>query len=124
MTRYSSATLDEHGVADACRSAARKLSSRPESGAASGRTRLDSAVANLLEAIVRALGKGRNSVPDDIQRAALRVARQVQVDPEHRPRGMHPARAGRYPVQPDMGWGAARGEAVPFATSLRLGRMG
>jgi hypothetical protein len=123
-TRYPSAALNEHEVAAACRRAAWKLRSSPRSGAASERTPLDSAVVGLLEAIARALAQDKRSVSDDIQRAAIHLAQQLHVSGEQHPRGMHAGHASRYPVRSDMGWGAVRGEVVPFSTSLRLGRMG
>ena len=125
MSRNDFAQFDECEVVDACRRAAWDLRSPPKSGSSSGRMRLDSAVGNLLEALGRALARDQESIPGHVQRAALKLARQIQL---HRRRpttenagGGHNARLA---VRPDTGWGAVRGEAVPFATSIRLGRMG
>jgi hypothetical protein len=86
---------------------------------------MDFRVSHLLDAISKALALSRSSVPEQVQRAALGLAQQVQ---EERPQ---PGRTGYQngggswdEFQPDMGWGAVRNEAVPFATSIRLGRMG
>jgi hypothetical protein len=90
----------------------------------SGWTR-HSAVGCLLEALGGALARDQGSIPGPVQRAALNLARQIQMD-RRRPATANPGhgRNGRLTVHPDTGWGAVRGEAVPFATSIRLGRMG
>jgi hypothetical protein len=111
-------------VIDACRRAAWELGSRPGSGMGSETRQLDAAVGNLLEALGRALSRDRDSIPEHVQRATLRVARQIQVGRRGPASDARHGCDGRYAVHPDTGWGAARGEVVPFATSIRLGRMG
>jgi hypothetical protein len=94
----------------------------PHRGSWFGRYRVPTAS---VDAISKALALSRSSVPEQVQRAALGLAQQVQ---EERPQ---PGRTGYQngggswdEFQPDMGWGAVQNEAVPFATSIRLGRMG
>lgn len=122
MSRNGFGPLSGREVVDVCRRAAWNLRSRPGSGPSSDRVRLDSAVGNLLEAIGRALARNRESIPEHVQREALRLARYIEVDRQGRPAGVGYGRNGA--ATADTGWGAARGEAVPFATSIRLGRMG
>jgi hypothetical protein len=85
---------------------------------------LDSAVGGLLEALGRALARDRESIPGHVQRAALQVTRQIQADRRACTADAGRDHNGRFAVRPDTGWGAVRGEAVPFAASIRLGRMG
>ena len=124
MNRKPVTTRDEQGRINFFRRAASKLRSRPQP-TASASTQMDFRVSHLLDAISKALALSRSSVPEQVQRAALGLAQQVQ---EERPQ---PGRTGYQngggswdEFQPDMGWGAVRNEAVPFATSIRLGRMG
>jgi hypothetical protein len=124
MSRNGFGQLNGHEVVDACRRAAWNLRSRPGSGPSSDRVRLDSAIGTLLEALGRALARDRESIPEHVQRAALQLARQIQVDRRGRTADAGHGHNGRYAVHPDTDWGAARGEAVPFTTSIRLGRMG
>jgi hypothetical protein len=122
MAQNLTREFNEYEVADAYRRAAWEL----QSGSAGRRERaqLDVAVGNLLEALGRALMRDGESIPDHVQRAALQVAREIPAGGRGRGPDARHGRNGRYVVQPDMGWGAVRGEAVPFATSIRLGRMG
>lgn len=124
MAQNLTRELNEYDVADACRQAAWELQSRSGSAGKRERAQLDVAVGNLLEALGRALTRDGESVPDHVQRAALQVARQIPAGGRGRRSDARHGRDGRYVVQPDTGWGAARGETVPFATSIRLGRMG
>jgi hypothetical protein len=120
MSRNTS-QLSEREVADACRRAAWDLRSRPGSGSSSDRVGLDSAVGSLLEALSRALARDRESIPGHVQRAALQLTRQIQAD---RRACTADTGHGRSAIRPDTGLGAVRGEAVPFAPAIRLGRMG
>jgi hypothetical protein len=124
MSRNTFGQLSGREVVDACRRAAWDLRSRPGSGSNSGRVGLDSAVGSLLEALGRALARDRESIPGPVQRAALQLTRQIQADRRARTADPGDGRNGRFAIRPDTGWGAVRGEAVPFATSIRLGRMG
>jgi hypothetical protein len=122
MVRHPSGALNKYKVADACRRAAWKFRSRSASGKAARTAQADLAVADLLEAVSRALTVDRTAIPEHVQRAALEVARQGQGS--GRPLASDgPDRRGAA-VDPDMGWGAVQGEPVPFAPSIRLGRMG
>lgn len=94
------------------------------SGTDAERAQLDSAMGNLLQALGRALESDEESVPVYVREAALRVARQVQASRQEQVTGRRQDRRGWHHVQADTGWGAVRGEALPFATSIRLGRMG
>jgi hypothetical protein len=124
MTRYPSEGLNEYDVADTCRRAAWKFRSRFASGKAARTTQADSAVANLLEAVSRAVTVDRASIPKHLQRAALEVARQVQASGRPHASDGPDRGSGRSAAGRDMGWGAVQREPVPFATSIRLGRMG
>lgn len=124
MTRNGSGWLDRQEVADACRRVAWDLRSRPGPASSSGTVGLDSTISTLLEALGRALARDRESIPEYVQQAALQLARQIQVNRRGPTTDTGHRRNGRYTVQPDTGWGAVRGEAVPFASSIRLGRMG
>ena len=119
MTRFAPVELDEHEVIDSLKRAARKLRSRPGLEARRERMQMDSAVGNLLDAMGRALRLDRSAIPEDVQRAALRVAQHVHISRQPGADGSH-RRDGR----PDTSREAVRGEAVPFAASIRLGRMG
>jgi len=87
---------------------------------------IDFHIGHLLDTISKALALSRSSVPEQVQRAGLRLAREVQEE-RAQPPGRIERRNGREgcdDCQPDMGWGAVRGGVVPFAASIRLGRMG
>jgi hypothetical protein len=122
LTLDPSAGFTEYEIADTCTRAARRLRAGPASAAASQRAGLDSSIADLLDAIGSTVALDSKSLPEEVQRATLRVARQVVVGREHRDIDERHDHAGR--VRADMGWRAVRGEAVPFATSIQLGRMG
>ena len=119
MTRFPPVELDGHEVADSSRTAAQQLRSRPGAEAHSEKMRMDSAVGNLLDAVGRALRLDRSAIPEDVQRAALRVAQHVHLSRPPGTDGQH-----RGDGHPDTSREAVRGEAVPFAASIRLGRMG
>lgn len=71
-------------------------------GTASERGWLDSAIGDLLEAVGRVLAEDSASLPEEVNQAAARVARQVEASRRHRSGVAHP---------------------VPFRSSIRLGRM-
>ena len=124
MNRKPVTTYDEQSRIEFFRRAASKLQCRPRP-TASASTQMDIRVSHLLDAISKALALSRSSVPEQVQRAALRLAQQVQ---EERPQpgrtGYQNGRGSCDEFQSDMGSGAIRNKAVPFATSIRLGRMG
>lgn len=124
MSRNESGRFNECEVVEACRRAAWELRSRPGSVSGPDRVRVDLAVGSLLEALGRALAREQESIPGHVQQAALKLARQVQLDRRRPTTASARGRNGGLAVHPDTGWGAVRGEAVPFATSIRLGRMG
>jgi hypothetical protein len=95
------------------RRAAWTLRCRP--GAVGTATALDRAVGDLLDELGTALAADWTAVPRTVQRAALRVARQVETT-------RRPAVARG--AGPDGGGGPAGRETAPFASSIRLGRMG
>jgi hypothetical protein len=119
MTRFPPVELDGHEVADSCRTAAQKLRFRPGAEAHAERMRMNAAVGNLLDAVARALRLNRSAIPEDVQRAALRVAQHVHMSRQPGTDGYHRRDGG-----PDTRREVVRGEAVPFEASIRLGRMG
>jgi hypothetical protein len=124
VNRKPVTTRDEQGRINFFRRAASKLRSRPRP-TASASTQMDFRVSHLLDAISKALALRRSSVPEQVQRAALGLAQQVQEERPQPGRTGHQNGSGSWDeFQPDMGWGAVRNETVPFATSIRLGRMG
>jgi hypothetical protein len=124
MISYAMAGVNPDEVADACWMAARSVESHPGRTGVADEGKLSPAVADLLQAVSRALALDRTSVPEDVQRAALRVARQVEARVGEPTSGREQDRDGRSEARPNTGWGAVRGETVPFAASIRLGRMG
>jgi hypothetical protein len=112
VSRLPPVGWDEHEIGT-FRRAAWTLRGRP--GAAGDRTALDRAVGDLLDALGTALTADHNAVPPTVQRAALRAARLVETT--RRPAGVRGA-------GPDAAGGPAGRETAPFASSIRLGRMG
>ena len=114
---------DEQGRIDIFRRAAAKLRSRP---AAAASRQMNFRISHLFDAISKALALSRSSIPEHVQRAALGLAQQVQEERSQPDRNGYQSGGGRDwdEFQPDLDWGAARNDAVPFATSIRLGRMG
>jgi hypothetical protein len=124
MNRETLARSGEQDGIDLIRRAASTLRSRPRP-TASASTQINFHVSDLLDAISKALALDRSSVPEQVQWAALRLAQEVQEERSQPGKtGYRHGRGGWDDFQPDMGWGAVRGEAVPFAASIRLGRMG
>jgi hypothetical protein len=127
VNRLSPVGYDENEVVDTCGRAARRLWTRPGS-VASRATHLDSLVGDLLNAIATAVAMDEASVPEGVQRAAVRVARSVRAGHErgapagHHDHDLSSGRGGG--VRPGAGREAVGGEDVPFTASIRLGRMG
>jgi len=125
LVRHVQVEYDEREVVDACRGAAWTLRSRPE-GLNVERPQLVSLVAGLLDAVGTALAMRPASVPEDVQRAALTVAKHVRASRERGARlgGQHDRGAAHGEVRPDAGRHVVSADDVPFTPSIRLGRMG
>jgi hypothetical protein len=123
VNRKPLTTDDEQTRIDIFRRAAAKFRSRP---AASASRQMSFRISHLFDALSESLALSRSSIPEHVQRAALGLAQQVQAERSQPNRNGHQSGGGRDwdEFQPDMEWGAARGDVVPFATSIRLGRMG
>ena len=127
MSPLSAVDYEEYDVVETCRRAASRLRSQPRR-VASESAQLELLVGDLLDAVAIALAMRKASVPEGVQRAALRAAQFV--------RARH--RGGAWGGQYDHGLGhggasgvrhgvsreAVGGQDVPFTPSIRLGRMG
>jgi hypothetical protein len=125
MSRYVPVEYGEHEAVDACRRAASRLRSRP-GDVEFERPQLSSLVADLLDTVGTALATRPSSVPEGVRRAALRVASRVRATRERDALagGPHDRPGGRGEVRPDAGRYVVDSDNVPFAASIRLGRMG
>jgi len=123
LNRHLQVEYDEHEVVHACRGAAWTLRSRPE-GPNVERPQLVSLVAGLLDAVGTALAMRPAFVPQDVQRAALTVAKHVRASRERGARlgGQHDRGAAE--IRPDADRYVVSADDVPFTPSIRLGRMG
>jgi len=127
VNRLSPVGYDEKEVVDTCGRAARRLWTR--TGCVVSRaTYLDSLVGDLLNAIATAVVTDVASVPEGVQRAAVRVARSVRAGHERgAPAGHHSHDLGSGlgdGIRPGAGREVVGGGNVPFTASIRLGRMG
>ena len=65
------------------------------------------------------------SVPEDVQRAALTVAKHVQASQRGaRLGGQHDRNGAHGEIRPDADRHVVSADDVPFTPSIRLGRMG
>ena len=113
MSPLSAVEYDEYEVVDTCKRAASRLRSQPRR-VASESAKLESLVGDLLDAVATALAMRGASVPEGVQRAALRVAQSV--------RAKH--KGGAWGGRNGVSREAVGGQDVPFTPSIRLGRMG
>lgn len=118
---------DKYDVVDTCRRAASRLRSQPRR-VASESAQLELLVGDLLDAVATALAMRKASVPERVQRAALRVAQSVRARHEGGAWGGHYdhglGRGGASGVRHGVSREAVGGQDVPFTPSIRLGRMG
>src|SRR6188768_1011961 len=113
MSPLSAVDYEEYDVVETCRRAASRLRSQPRR-VASESAQLELLVGDLLDAVATALAMRKASVPEGVQRAALRAAQFV------RARHKGGAWGGRNGVSQE----AVGGQDVPFTPSIQLGRMG
>jgi hypothetical protein len=127
VSPLSAVEYDEYEVVDTCRRAASRLRSQPRR-VASESAQLESLVGDLLDAVATALAMRRASVPEGVQRAALRVAQSVRARHEGGAWGGHYdhglGRGGASGVRHGVSREAVGGQDAPFTPSIRLGRMG
>ena len=77
LSPLSAVDYEEYDVVDTCRRAASRLRSQPRR-VASESAQLELLVGDLLDAVATALAMRRASVPEGVQRAALRAAQFVR----------------------------------------------
>ena len=127
MSPLSAVDYEEYDVVDTCRRAASRLRSQPRR-VASESAQLELLVGDLLDAVATALAMRKASVPEGVQRAAVRVARSDRAGQERgAPVGHHghDLSSGRGDgIRPGAGREVVGGGDVPFTASIRLGRMG
>ena len=127
MRRNLPVEYEEHEVVDGCRRAAWRLRFRP-GGVTSENAKFDSLVSDLLDAVGTAVATRPVSVPEGVQRAALRVAQHLRASRERDVRGGHDghgvARGRHTEIRSDSDQECVSDPDVPFAPSIRLGRLG
>ncbi|GEL18300.1 hypothetical protein [Pseudonocardia asaccharolytica] len=114
MRRQDRTDGADRSDASICLAAALHLRGRSGRGGHDRRT--SAAAGELMAALGLALYRDPASVPPSARRAALRLARQLQLEADPRALAGPPDRARR-PT-------AAKRRSAPFTASIKLGRMG